>query len=98
MVVEVLTNVVVKVGLKLDAARADDKSQVDMVKNDPTQRQTVEQSVECYSRDRVELCFDHTSMCVCVCVCETLLCYFITLSKFPLPVSSPCRNHAENCR
>lgn len=69
MVIEVLTNVVVKVGLKLDAARADDKSQVDMVKNDPTQRQTVEQSVECYSRDRVELCFDHTSMCVCVCVC-----------------------------
>lgn len=41
MVIEVLTNVVVKVGLKLDAARADDKSQVDMVKNDPTQRQTV---------------------------------------------------------
>lgn len=49
MAVEVLTNVVIKVGLKLDAARADDKGQVDMVKNDPTQRQTVEQSVECYS-------------------------------------------------
>lgn len=69
MALEVLTNVVVKVGLKLDAARADDKSQVDMVKNYPTQRQTGEQSLECYSRDRVELCFDHTSMCLCVCVC-----------------------------
>lgn len=89
-----MTNVVVKVGLKLDAAKADAKSLVDMLKSDPTQRQTVELSVECYSRDRAELYFEHTSVCVCV----TLPCYFITLSKFHLPVSSPCKNHAESCR